>query len=136
MKTAQDTGIGGRFAAPTGGGAWPPGTCGVTVGRAAEIRHGAMLEVHLQVQADGRCRARFLAVGPPELIAAGSWLADWVEGREAAELSAFTPGLVEQGLELPAEAVFCGVLCRRALLQALGPGTPGACVDTTGSATL
>lgn len=116
-----------RFRSPSGAGPWPAGTPGVRVGRAADSRRGALLELHLRRRPDGRFEARFLAVGPPALIAAGAWLSTWIDGREGRELSGLAPGLVERELELPADCVYCAVLCQRALERALQGASGPTC---------
>jgi len=81
---------------------------------------GGVLRV--QVRVSGRqhiSEARFQAYGPPALIAAGSWLAERIQGMALDEAAAVTHQQVAQALALPSRSLHFALLGEDALRAAI-----------------
>jgi NifU-like protein involved in Fe-S cluster formation len=82
---------------------------------------GDILKLHLQASKQGQVlAAHFKAYGCGWLIACGSLLIEYVEGRKIAEIRHFRHHyLIEKLLCLPSRKLYCAVLAETALKAAL-----------------
>lgn len=81
---------------------------------------GGVLRLQIRVDDDGTIvDSRFQAYGPPALIAAGSWLANAVQGASLQESERLTQQSIVQALELPAVRIHCALLAEDALRAAI-----------------
>jgi hypothetical protein len=117
------------FLGAPGGGAPPASGAGWHRGRAGSIANAAVVEVWLQLAADGRVVAlRYRAWGCPYTIAALAWLAQRWPGDLAAELPAGGPAGWQAALGVPVERLGRLLIVEDALRAALGAPmrAPGA----------
>lgn len=90
------------------------------IGLAGSRDSGRFLQISVQLDGDIVRAARFRTYGCVPAIAAGSCLAEWVEGLTADEARAITPvQLAEKLGRLPPKRAFCTVLAIEALRNAL-----------------
>lgn len=79
----------------------------------------AVLAIHLHVRGQRVAAAAFQVCGCVSTIAAGSWLAQWLEGRPLDEARALRPQQIDSALSLAPEKRFCALLAFDALHDAL-----------------
>ena len=92
----------------------------VTTARVGEPVSGAILQLHLRVDAAGLITAaRFKAYGCGWLIACGSRLTEWLQGRTLAQAACFRHHTLVETLDAPPEKLYCAVLAETALKTAL-----------------
>ncbi len=90
------------------------------LGVAGSREAGRFLQLSVRVEAGTISAARFRTYGCVPAIAAGSCLAEWIEGLTVDEARAITPvQLVERLGGLPPKRAFCTVLAIEALRNAL-----------------
>lgn len=76
------------------------------------------LRLYCQLDEQGRVSAsRFQAYGCPYTIAVGSWLAQWCEGRQIAELAEFEVDQMRAALELPEDRAHCWLMAQDVLRE-------------------
>src|SRR5690606_3191931 len=80
---------------------------------------GGVLRLQIRVDDGTIVDSRFQAYGPPALIAAGSWLANAVQGASLQESERLTQQAIVQALELPAVRIHCALLAEDALRAAI-----------------
>ena len=108
------------FEQPRYGGALDTAAPDVAAVRVDEPVSGAILHLHLQVDAAGLiAAARFKAYGCGWLIACGAWLTEWLQGRTLAEVARFRHHELVETLDVPPEKLYCAVLAETALQAAL-----------------
>lgn len=96
------------FFHPVGAGPFPPEAAGVVSGQAGSREQGAQVQIQVCLAGRRIVEARFQAWGCPVTIAAASWLAQALAGRDL-DAAARIRGLdLAQALEAPAEKL--GVL--------------------------
>lgn len=99
---------------------------GLRSGEAGTPASEAVLALHIQVEG-GRIRAAsFQAYGCVSTIAAGSWVARWLEGRSLQEAVALEAEDIDRALALAPEKRFCALLAKDALQAALAGKDAGA----------
>ncbi len=92
----------------------------ITTVRVGEPVSGAILQLHLRVDAVGSITtARFKAYGCGWLIACGALLAEWLQGRSLPEAVRFRHHTLVEALDVPPEKLYCAVLAETALKMAL-----------------
>ena len=92
----------------------------VATARVGEPVSGAILQLHLRIDAAGSiAAARFKAYGCGWLIACGSLLAEWLQGRTLAQAARLRHHELVETLGLPPEKLYCAVLAETALKMAL-----------------
>jgi NifU-like protein involved in Fe-S cluster formation len=88
--------------------------------RVGEPVSGAILQLHLRVDAAGSITAaRFKAYGCGWLIACGSLLAERLQGRTLEQAARLRHRELVETLEVPPEKLYCAVLAETALDRAL-----------------
>ena len=109
-----------HFEHPRNVGALNPAEPDVAAALVGEPVSGAILQLHLRVDAEGIITAaRFKAYGCGWTVACGSLLTECLQGRTLAEAARFRHhGLVEK-LDVPPEKLHCAVLAETALKAAL-----------------
>jgi len=109
-----------HFRRPRRAGAFAPQAPGVGRGRAGRLDDGVVLQIELRHGEDGRIAdARFKAYGPPEAIACGSWLSEWVVGRRLDEVAALRATELARCLALAPEKMGCALIAEDALRAGL-----------------
>jgi nitrogen fixation NifU-like protein len=109
-----------HFRKPRHAGEWPLSGA-VATGFANTPASKGVLQIQLQI-ADGRIEAaRFMAHGCPSTIAAGSWLCEWLKGREVETAVRLTSSEIADALALSPVKRFCAVMAEDALKAALSP---------------
>jgi len=109
-----------HFEHPRHVGALDPAAPDVAAALVGEPASGAILQLHLRVDAAGLITAaRFKAYGCAWTVACGSLLAEWLEGRTLAEAARFRHHLLVETLAVPPEKLHCAVLAETALKAAL-----------------
>lgn len=94
-------------------------------GWAGSYEAGQFVRFQVRVEGDSVQEARFQTYGCVPAIAAGSWLAEWVEGKSVEEALGLEPADLERGLGgLPPRRRFCAALAIEAMRQALGGSPP------------
>lgn len=99
-------------------------------GWAGSLESGRFLRMQVILRGDVVQRARYQTYGCAPVIAAGSFLTEWVRGRTVEEALQFGPSELEAGLGgLPSSSRFCAALAVDALHRALkqGCGDPPPC---------
>jgi nitrogen fixation protein NifU and related proteins len=92
----------------------------VVAARVGEPASGAILQLHLRVNAQGVITAaRFKAYGCGWTIACGSLLTECLQGLSLAEAAQFRHHELVERLDAPAEKLHCAVLAETALKAAL-----------------
>lgn len=92
-----------RFDSPRGAGVLAEDLPGLIVGEAEDRSLNVWLRFQIQVLGGRIHAARFQVYGCPDTVAAASWVAEWLEGREASALSRLdVPGLAHN-LSIPVE---------------------------------
>ncbi len=91
----------------------------VRSGEAVTPASDAVLALHLQVAGGRIVAASFQAYGCVSTIAAGSWVAQWLEGRSLQAAAALEAGYIDRELGLAPEKRFCALLAVDALRAAL-----------------
>ncbi len=82
--------------------------------------HGDVIKLQIQVDPQGLIVAtRFKAYGGAGTIAAGSWVAEWLEGQPLTAAGALSNHAIAAALALPPERIHCAVLAEAALQAAL-----------------
>ena len=109
-----------HFEHPRHVGALDPAAPDVAVALVGEPASGAILQLHLRVNAAGLITAaRFKAYGCAWTVACGSLLAEWLDGRTLAEVARFRHHILVEILDVPAEKLHCAVLAETALKTTL-----------------
>ncbi len=109
-----------HFDHPRHVGALDADTPGVATARVGEPASGAILQLHLRVDATGSITAaRFKAYGCGWLIACGSLLAEWLQGRTLGQATRLRHHELVEILDVPPEKLYCAVLAETALRKAL-----------------
>lgn len=109
-----------HFAHPRYVGALNPNSPDVAAALVGEPVSGAILQLHLQVDVAGRITAvRFKAYGCGWMVACGSLLAEWLQGRPLAEAAQFRHHPLIERLAVPPAKLHCAVLAETALKAAL-----------------
>lgn len=99
-------------------------------GWAGSLESGRFLRMQVLLKGDVVQQARYQTYGCAPVIAAGSFLTEWVRGRTVGEALQFGPSNLEAGLGgLPSSSRFCSALAVDALHRALkqGRGGPSPC---------
>lgn len=92
----------------------------VATGVVGNPYHGDVIQLQLRVNADGVITTtRFKAYGGVATIAAGSWVAAWLEGKSLAEAGGLHNTAIAAALALPPERIHCAVLAAAAVQAAL-----------------
>lgn len=109
-----------HFEHPRHVGALDPAAPDVAAALVGEPVSGAILQLHLRVDAAGRITAaRFRAYGCGWMVACGSLLTEWLEGQTLTEARCFRHHLLAESLDIPPEKLHCAVLAETALKAAL-----------------
>lgn len=96
-------------------------------GLSGSVEQGRFFQFTLRLEADTIKAARFRTYGCVPAIAAGSWLAEWLEGRTVDEARSLTSQqLVESLGGLPPHRLFSAALAIQALRNALDNALEGA----------
>jgi NifU-like protein involved in Fe-S cluster formation len=92
-----------RFGAPPGAGELAPDAPGLVTGEAEDRTLHVWVRFQLQV-IDGVIRTvRYRVFGCPHTVAAASWVAERLEGREAGALRRLDVGALRAALDVPVE---------------------------------
>jgi len=122
---AQPKAVQQLFEGTPGAGAPSPEVAGWWHGRAGSIANQAVVEVWLQVAADGRLAAlRYRVWGCPHTIAVLGWLAGRWPGAPAAELPEGGPQGWQAALGVPVEKLGRLLIIEDALRAALAAAVP------------
>lgn len=109
-----------HFEHPRHVGALNPDSPDVAAALVGEPVSGAVLQLHLRVDAAGRiAAARFKAYGCGWMVACGSLLTEWLQGRTLAEAARFRHHELVESLEVPPQKLHCAVLAETALKAAV-----------------
>ena len=109
-----------HFEHPRHVGALDPTAPDVAAALVGEPASGAILQLHLRMDAVGRiAAARFKAYGCGWTVACGSLLTEWLQGRTLAEAARFRHHELVDKLGVPPEKLHCAVLAETALRAAL-----------------
>ena len=109
-----------HFEHPRHVGVLNPDSPDVAAALVGEPVSGAILQLHLQVDAAGAITAiRFKAYGCGWTVACGSLLTEWLQGRTLAEAVRFRNHALVEILGVPPEKLHCAVLAETALKAAL-----------------
>ncbi len=109
-----------HFEHPLNVGALDPDSPDVAAALVGEPVSGAILQLHLRVDAEGTITAvRFKAYGCCWTVACGSLLTECIQGRTLAEAARFRHHVLVEKLDAPPEKLHCAVLAETALKAAL-----------------
>ena len=108
-----------HFDNPRNIGKWDNPGADVATGEARTPAGPAVLRLHCRIEGDEIREARFQAYGSVAVIAAGSWLTEWLQGRGLAQARALDPETVAERLELAAVQRYCAIMAVDALAAAL-----------------
>jgi len=111
-----------HFRHPRCAGTFPARTTGVATAQVGEALRGGVIRLQLKTEDEHIVAVRQQVYGSAYLIAAASWLADWLQDKSLIEAKRFDKRFIEDALQLPSSKVQCAVLAERALhdvLQAL-----------------
>jgi nitrogen fixation NifU-like protein len=108
-----------HFDKPRNIGSWLQSAPDVVTGEAGTPAGAARLRIQLRI-VNGKIQgSRFQAYGGVAVIAAGSWLSEWLQGRSLAEARGLESSTIAERLELPAVERFSAVMACDALCAAL-----------------
>jgi nitrogen fixation NifU-like protein len=113
-KTVRD-----HFHNPRHAGAFPDGASGVVSAQVGEALRGGVIRLQLKIEQERVIDVRQQVYGSAYLIAAASWLADWLQGKQLSETQGFDKYLLEDALQLPSSKAQCAVLAETALYTVL-----------------
>lgn len=109
-----------HFEHPRHVGALNPDSPDVAAALVGEPVSGAILQLHLRVDAEGLITAaRFKAYGCGWMVACGSLLTECLQGRTLAEATHFRHHVLVEKLDVPSEKLYCAVLAETALKAVL-----------------
>lgn len=108
-----------HFDNPRNIGAWNSPGADVVTGEARTPAGPAVLRLHCRLEAGAVREARFQAYGNVVVIAVGSWLAEWLQGRTPAQARSLTAETVAERLELSAVQRYSALMAVDALNDAL-----------------
>ena len=109
-----------HFEHPRHVGALNPAASDVAAALVGEPVSGAVLQLHLRVDAAGRiAAARFKAYGCGWTVACGSLLTEWLQGRTLAEAARFRHHELVESLDVPPQKLHCAVLAETVLKAAM-----------------
>lgn len=109
-----------HFEHPRHVGALNPDSPDVAAALVGEPVSGAVLQLHLRVDAAGRiAAARFKAYGCGWTVACGSLLTEWLQGRTLAEAARFRHHELVESLDVPPQKLHCAVLAETAFKAAM-----------------
>ncbi|SEO42996.1 iron-sulfur cluster assembly scaffold protein [Aquisalimonas asiatica] len=109
-----------HFEAPRHAGRFDPAAGVVGRGCAGHVQSGIEVEFQVLASTEGRLgAARWLCLGPPEAIAAASWLSDTVAGSTPEGAAGWTAPAICDALALPAQAVSVVLVVEDAFRHAL-----------------
>lgn len=108
-----------HFDNPRNIGRWDNPGADVATGEAHTPAGPAVLRLQCCIKGDRIRGARFQAHGSVAVIAAGSWLTEWLQGRDLAQARALDPATVAERLELEAVQRYSAIMAVDALAAAL-----------------
>ena len=88
---------------------------GVTTAQVGKPLQGGVIRLQIKIDQDRISAVRQQVYGSGYLIAAASWLADWLHTRRLADAATFDKQLLEDALQLPPTKLHCAVLAEQAL---------------------
>lgn len=108
-----------HFRHPRHVGVFPVTEPGVTTAQVGEPLRGGVIQLQLKIAEQRIIAVRQQVYGSAYLIAAASWLADWLTAKSLAEARQFDKRQLEDALQLPPGRLHCAVLAEQALRSAL-----------------
>ncbi|MFZ1642618.1 MAG: iron-sulfur cluster assembly scaffold protein [Candidatus Contendobacter sp.] len=109
-----------HFEHPRHVGSLNPDSPDVATALVGEPVSGAILQLYLRVdQRDFITAARFGVYGCGWMVACGSLLTEWLQGRTLVEAAIFRHHILVEILDVPPEKLYCAVLAETALKTAL-----------------
>lgn len=108
-----------HFRHPRHAGVFPATESDVITVRVGEPLRGGVIQLQLKIAEQRIIAVRQQVYGSAYLIAAASWLADWLTAKSLAEARQFDKRQLEDALQLPPSRLHCAVLAEQALCSAL-----------------
>jgi nitrogen fixation NifU-like protein len=109
-----------HFENPHNVGGFNENSCDVGTAMVEEPISGDVLKLQIKVNHQGIiAEAKFKAQGGVPIIASGSWLTQWLNGRRLAEAGKIHNTQIAEALALPPVKVHCAVLAEEAVKAAI-----------------
>lgn len=109
-----------HFRHPRNAGVFDECALDVGTGFAGSRSAGQLLRLQIRVAADRAiAEACFKAYGCPWTIATGSWLTEWLQGKDLEAAQALTSVEIAALTNLPATRLSCSIVCEDAIQAAI-----------------